>query len=249
MRRELATSRRVRKGPLSSVGNGAEPRPAIPPAPTAGADGALVIRERVVADVRHEIGNYFHKLYYWADFLGDSRSGRGGDVTATQMLEETIRGFEELLRSVLEYVRPIATTPIRMSGREVLDGVVKHLRAGIDGRPMTIVGDVELGDAAVSVDPGRLSQALALLGRRLATTTPAGATIRIEVETPHTSHGRALAVAVVVPGQGAGPAARSTSTEVEWATAENIIRVLGGELGTRDDGGETVIRLVLPLQS
>jgi hypothetical protein len=249
MPRELATSRRVRKGPLSSLGNGGEPRPTIPPAPTGGIDGALVIRERVVADVRHEIGNYFHKLYYWADFLGDSRSGRGGDVTATQMLEETIRGFEDLLRSVLEYVRPIATTPIRMSGREVLDGVVKHLRAGIDGRPMMLAGDVDLGDAAVFVDPGRLSQALGLLGRRLATTTPADATVRVEVEMFREPHGRALAVVVAVPSQGAGPAARSTSTEVEWATAENIVRVLGGELVARDDGDETVIRLVLPLQS
>src|SRR5438034_142570 len=86
--------------------------------------GTPVVGDRVVAEVRHEIGNYFHKLYYWADFLADSRAGHGGDVTATRMLEDTIRGLEDLLRTMLEYVRPIATTPIRMDARELVDGVV-----------------------------------------------------------------------------------------------------------------------------
>jgi len=106
MPHDLAATRRARKGLRSAVttpeARGPEPasEPTINP----------IIGERVVADVRHEIGNYFHKLYYWADFLNESRSGRAGDVTATQMLEDTIRGLEALLKATLEYVRPMAAS-------------------------------------------------------------------------------------------------------------------------------------------
>src|SRR5262249_26557910 len=154
-----------------------------------------VVGDRVVADVRHEIGNYFHKLYYWADFLSDSRSGRAGDVTATQMLEETIRGLEDLLHAALEYVRPIAATPIRMGAREVVDGIVKHVGAGLDGRRVLIADGIDLGQAAILLDPGRLSQALGFVVERLATLTAPDATLRIEIE----AVGDALALRFTAP--------------------------------------------------
>src|SRR5689334_24007180 len=156
MAHDLAATRRARKGTLSG-GNGPDTRAAAPAAPHVvpeasphtPPDGAPegtaalapLIGERVVADVRHEIGNYFHKLYYWADFLTESRSGRAGDVTATQMLEETIRGLEDLLHATLEYVRPIAVTPIRMHAREVADGIVRHLTSALAGRALATTVD------------------------------------------------------------------------------------------------------------
>jgi hypothetical protein len=60
MARSAATRRA--KGILPG-GNAAEPRPAPDVAPGRHAGH----RQRVVADVRHG-SNYFHKLYYWADF-------------------------------------------------------------------------------------------------------------------------------------------------------------------------------------
>src|SRR5260221_9986608 len=138
MPHDLAATRRVRKGPLPGV---ATPEPAPAPRtaglePTADAPPSVapVVGERVVAEIRHEVGNYFHKLYYWADFLTESRSGRAGDVTATQMLEETIRGLEQLLQATLEYVRPMAASPIRMHAREVADGVMRQLASAFAGR-------------------------------------------------------------------------------------------------------------------
>src|SRR5262245_39907104 len=138
MAHDLAATRRVRKGLLSgpppSDGRVAADTPAgSPVVPTIG--------DRVVADVRHEIGNYFHKLYYWADFLTESRSGRTGDVTATQMLEETIHSLEDLLRALLEYVRPMAATPVHMHAREVADGIVRQLATGLAGWVVTPVLD------------------------------------------------------------------------------------------------------------
>jgi len=41
----------------------------------------------------------------------------------------------------------------------------------------------------------------------------------------------------------------STLSEVEWATAENVARLAGGELSTHDAGGRATIALTLPLRS
>ena len=33
-----------------------------------------VAEERVLAEIAHELGNFFHKLYYWAEFLQEKRA-------------------------------------------------------------------------------------------------------------------------------------------------------------------------------
>ncbi len=44
-------------------------------------------------------------------------------------------------------------------------------------------------------------------------------------------------------------ASHSTLTEVEWATAENVARLIGGELTVHDAEGRTTFALTLPLRS
>jgi len=225
---------------------GAAPEPRVapdtPPEPI-----APVIGERVVADVRHEIGNYLHKLYYWADFLTESRNGIPGDVTATQMLEETIRSLEELLQATLEYVRPMAAAPMRIRAREVVDGIVRQLANGLSNRTITPDVDETLpGERGLMVDPGRLSQLLAALVRRIESTMDAAH--ELEVRVAPELRGALEVVVVRVTGIATG-AEHSTLTEVEWATAENVARLAGGELTAHDAGGCATIALALPLRS
>jgi signal transduction histidine kinase len=245
MAHDLAASRRVRKGLLPKA-TGAEPRGTAEPS-AAEPVSTPTIGERVVADVRHEIGNYFHKLYYWADFLTESRNGRPGDVTATQMLEETIRGLEDLLHATLEYVRPIAVTPIRMHAHEVADGIVRQLASGLPGRVITTsIDDTVPSDRGLLVDPGRLSQLLAAVARRVASATDD--TSELEVRVGAELRGTVEVVALRATGVTNG-AVHTTLTEVEWATAENVARLIGGELSVQDVGGRTTFALTLPLRS
>jgi signal transduction histidine kinase len=235
MPHDLAATRRARKGLRSAVSSPdvRPPEPATEPAVV-----APVIGDRVVADVRHEIGNYFHKLYYWADFLNESRSGRAGDVTATQMLEDTIHGLEALLKATLEYVRPMAAAPIRMHAREVADGIVRQLAIA------AVVDGALSPERTLLVDPGRLSQLVAALVRRLETTTDATRELAVRVMLESRDGGDVLALRVAADGSGT---AHPTLAEVEWATAENVARVIGGELSVHDGG--TAFVLTLPLRS
>jgi hypothetical protein len=203
--------------------------------------------ERVVADVRHEIGNYFHKLYYWADFLNESRSGRAGDVTATQMLEDTIRGLEALLKATLEYVRPVPSAPIRMHAREVADGIVRQLTNGLAGWSVAAVVDGALSpELTLMVDPGRLSQLVAALVRRLEAMTDATRELAIAATLESRDGHSVFALRVAADGAGT---AHPTLAEVEWATAQNVARVIGGDLSMHEAAGSSALVLLLPLRS
>jgi hypothetical protein len=242
MPHDLAATRRARKALRSATSP--EPRA---PETAEPATVAPVIGERVVADVRHEIGNYFHKLYYWADFLNESRSGRAGDVTATQMLEDTIHGLEALLKATLEYVRPVVAAPIRMQAREVADGMVRQLASALSGRAVAAVVDGQLSaERTLLVDPGRLSQLVAALVRRVEITTDAARELVVRVALVSREAGDVLALSVAADGSGT---AHPTLAEVEWATAENIARVIGGELTVNEASGRTALVLTLPLRS
>jgi hypothetical protein len=246
MPRELATSRRVRKGILPGVAPSG-PQAAVEESGVDGIASAAVAGpvERVVADVRHEIGNYFHKLYYWADFLTESRAGRASDVTATQMLEDTIRGLEELLRATLEYVRPVAVVPTRMPAREVADAVVRQLAAGLDGREIAVIHASDLGDRTAVLDPGRMSQVLQAMIRRLEATVPVAARLCVTVALERRGTSEVLTLVATAP---ATPSPRGTVAEVEWATAENVVRLFGGELAVHDGNGTASVSLALPVR-
>jgi hypothetical protein len=243
MPHDLAATRRARKGLRSAV-----PTPELRGAPDAAPEPiAPVIGERVVADVRHEMGNYFHKLYYWADFLNESRHGRAGDVTATQMLEDTIHGLEALLKATLEYVRPVTSTPVRMHAREVAEGIVRQLTTGLAGWSVAAVVDGALSpERTLLVDPGRLSQLVAALVRRLETATEATRELAVAA-TLEAREGRDV-LALRLAADGAGTV-HPTLAEIEWATAENVARVIGGELSMHEAAGRTALVLILPLRS
>src|SRR5712691_8808179 len=73
-----------------------------------------VVQERVLAEIRHELGNFFHKLYYWSDYLKEKPVRQPADSTATQMLERTIKNLEDFLKMSLEYFHPTQLAFTRM---------------------------------------------------------------------------------------------------------------------------------------
>jgi len=98
----------------------------------------------------------------------------------------------------------------------------------------------------VLVDPGRLSQLLAVLVRRIDSTTERGRELEVRV----TAERRGAHEVVVVRASGVATGTTNTTlSEVEWATAENVARLAGGELSTHDAGGLATIALMLPLRS
>jgi signal transduction histidine kinase len=129
----------------------------------------IVVQEKVLAEIAHELGNFFHKLYYWSDFLKERQTRKSADSTAAQMLERTIKNLEDFLKLALDYVHPTQLSFMRMGVSELLEGLMFQVRAQLNGTPVT-VGDGEDwrgAEVQVLVDPSHLSHAFEVAIRHL----------------------------------------------------------------------------------
>ncbi len=233
------------------------PTPATPHGParplTARTETAppAAVQERVLAEVGHELGNFFHKLYYWAEYLQERRAGHGGDTTATQMLGRTVHNLEDFLRITLDFFRPITLTPMSLSATELVAGVLGQLRAQADGSSLTVTDPGSWDGHTIVVDPVRLPPVFPLAMRRLADQAPPGSRLRVslaEVE----QGGRAgleFAFGLATPGTTTS-LFQTAAAGIEWAVAERIVALHGGALTEQDAGQEErVIVVFLPFHA
>jgi hypothetical protein len=227
-----------------------ESAPAPVGAPSPAPAGAPVQQEKMVAEITHELGNFFHKLYYWSDYLQEKRSRRTQDVTATQMLDRTIRNLEGFLKRVLEYFHPAQLALGPMPAADVVAGVIGHLRGGLNGTPLTVSDASRWEGRAVMVDPLHFPQAVEVLARHLAQHVGPASTIEVRVEPLHTATSQLhLHVGIRQPND-ASPLFQTATSGIEWAVAERVVALHGGAL-TTTDLGDAVRRfdLRLPLVS
>src|SRR5262249_18726971 len=204
------------------------PRPA---RPEAAAVPSVPVQEKVLAEISHESGNFFHKLYYWSDHLREQRTRRPPDSTATEMLERTIRNFEEFLKMALEYFHPVQLSCLRMGVADVMTGLLNQTRGQLNGTPLTAV---ELGDwdgAAVMIDPGRFSQALLIAVRHLMQQVGAESSIRVAVVAAERGGERGVEIGLALHDPAStSPLFQTAAAGVEWALAEKVVELHGGEL-------------------
>ena len=150
MAHDLAATRRVRKGVLSG-GNGPDTRAGAPAAPHVVPEAsthtppdvaseptatlAPLIGERV-ADVRHEIGNYFHKLYYWADFPAEAGAGAHPTHSPRSEADPRARALQATLSTSGRWrPRRSGCTPARSSTASCASsGAARRPRRAVDRR-------------------------------------------------------------------------------------------------------------------
>ncbi len=188
--------------------------------------------ERVLADMSHELGNFFHKLYYWAEHLRTGGAGAGGDDSATENLARTIRHLEEFLRVALEYFSPVEVSPTRMRADDVLTSFVGHLSARWCGTALV----VERPDTAalaqqILVDPGRIVQAIELAVRHVGRLLGEESRLRVAMRSRADGERPCVELSVVVERSiGASGVFRTAEAGLEWALLAKLVRLHGGGL-------------------
>ena len=193
----------------------------------------IVVQEKVLAEIAHELGNFFHKLYYWSDFLKERQSRKSADTTAAQMLERTIKNLEDFLKLALDYVHPTQLSFMRMGVSELLEGLMFQVRAQLNGTPVTVGDGEDWRDAQVQVlvDPSHLSHAFEVAVRHL--TKQIGPTSKIEIAIERAERRNAPGLEVEFrlhePNE-ASPLFRTAEAGVEWAVAQKVVALHGGEL-------------------
>jgi signal transduction histidine kinase len=226
------------------------PRAARPPAPRPEHGTTAVVQEKVLAEIAHELGNFFHKLYYWSDYLKERPSRKTADSTAAQMLERTIKNLEDFLKVSLDYFHPTQLSFSRMTVNELVEGLLFQVRSHLNGTPATVAdGALRDIDGEVLVDPGHLSYAFEVTVRQL--TKQLGDDSRVTVTIARSGRPDAAGIEVAFqvrePNE-ASPLFRTAEAGVEWAVAQKFVALHGGELQERSaPAGEKEIVLFLPL--
>ena len=212
----------------------------------------IVVQEKVLAEIAHELGNFFHKLYYWSDFLKEKQSrSKSADSTAAQMLERTIKNLEDFLKLALDYVHPTQLSFMRMGVSELLEGLLFQVRAHLNGTPVAVGDDEDWRGAQVQVmvDPSHLSHAFEVAVRHLM--KQVGPNSRIQIATGRVMRRNAPGLEVEfrlhLPSE-ASPLFRTAEAGVEWAVAQKVMALHGGELAEHiKDAREKRLVVFLPL--
>jgi hypothetical protein len=204
-----------------------------------------VAEERVLAEIAHELGNFFHKLYYWAEFLQEKRADHSSEATAAQMLTQTVGGLEEFLKGTLDFFRPLKLSPVQMPLADVVSGMIVQLRAQLHGWPVRVSDAGSWERCSVLIDPARLPAVFLAIGRRLTERAPAGTGVHVALETLADG----FEAAYRVEGRFGTPGFQTAASCVEWALAERIVALHGGHLRQRElaDGPPALV-LFLPFQ-
>jgi len=225
------------------------PRAARPAATPADAVPVLV-EEKVLAEISHELGNFFHKLYYWSDYLKEHAPRKTpADSTAAQMLERTIKNLEDFLKLSLDYFHPLQLSFTRMTVGDVVQALLGQVRAQLNGTPATVARNGEWGSEEILIDPSHLSRAFEVTLRQMTKQVSPGSTACIAVT--HSLRGDQAGLELSFHLEGASessPLFRTSEAGVEWAVAQKVLALHGGELREDTTGpGEKSLVIFLPL--
>jgi hypothetical protein len=198
---------------------------------------SVASQEQVVAEILHDLGNFFHKLYYWADYLRSGDAARDGDPTAGEMLEGTIKQLQDYLKSAFDYLAPVALSPTRITAVDVVNSLVGKVSARLCGAPVRADRSDGLEHLDVLVDPSRMSQALEVVVRQVASQVGETSTVAIGARTANGQGPAGIEVRIDVERcVNASPWFRTAEAGVEWALAEKLFDLHGGRLS--QDAGE-----------
>jgi hypothetical protein len=217
-------------------------RPDLSPTKSDQADTGLGLPDdRILGEISHEMGNYFHKLYYWTDYL-KTRSGAGQqtDAGAADMLVATVERLERFMRMILEYFAPARLCFHRLTAGDLLAGLSNRL----SGRTLKVVGLDEWGETSVMADPALIGHAIRTVFERVATTL----LDEDEMVVRLTSSKRSGFAGIDIEFEAGGGLAASThlTQGIEMAVAEKFLQMHGGEVFERNEGGRSLI-VFLPI--
>lgn len=197
--------------------------------------------ERVLGEISHEMGNYFHKLYYWTEHLKSRAAGDPTDITATEMLESTIGRLEHFMRMILEYFAPARLCFNRVEASDLVSGLGSRL----PGRRLRVQAADSVAGVAVLADASLIGPALRTVFERV-TATLMDEDEMLVILTAATRHEFAGVEIEFHAGRGA-PAGGSLIGGIEMAVAEKFIQMHGGELFERDAGLPRGLVVFLPI--
>jgi hypothetical protein len=211
----------------------------------------ILVEEEVLRDLRHELGNHFHRLYFWAESLEGDASGQEALLASGQTLLHSVGKLEEYLNLALRYFEPNRPAEARISVRELGEAVDSYLRTERSDARVELRTASDLERAQVAVDPERLSLLLRIVARRLhaGLTNGSVGSCTCRLGAHQSGQGdRTVKIEMAIAGLADKSRAGKDFSVMEWAVARKCAAMLGGVVyWEQPDGGERCCTLTLPL--
>jgi hypothetical protein len=196
--------------------------------------------DHILGEISHEMGNYFHKLYYWTEYLRDRGSNvADADRTAFDMLEGTVERLEHFMRMILEYFAPARLSFTRLKVEDLVAG----LRARLSGRRLCIVGAPDVRATPVFADAALIGHALRTVFEGATSTLIDEDEMIVRVSASERREFKGIEIEFQA-GRGA-PIGKTLARGIEMAVAEKFIQMHGGELFERSSDGSPARALVV----
>jgi hypothetical protein len=191
------------------------------------------------AEIRHEVGNYLHRLYYLAEELAERGAAArdGAAVRAATALGEAVHGLDDFLALALQLSQPITLELVSMPVAGFVAGVVARIHAVLGSRLSLEATSHAWDDGTVWVDAVRLPAAVDAAAASLVADGP----VRLEAS-PAPAGVEIRLLGAVPPGPDA-PA----DAILRWAVASRIVTLHAGSLAPADD--EPAVVLFVPFHS
>ena len=151
----------------------------------------------------------------------------------------------------LDYFHPTRLSLMHMAIPDVVGGLLSQVRAQMNGTPVTVSDGGAWDGDGVMVDPGHLSQALGVAVATVGKQAGPQSTLHVDVARTLRGDGRWLEVSFELHQPcDPSPLFRTSRAGVEWAVAQKVIALHGGELVERPgaDGTKT-LTVLLPFSS
>lgn len=200
-----------------------------------GSEHLVPVADEVLSDLRHSLGNYFHKLYYWADYLKSGADDLGPEVVPAEMLDRTLQNLESFLRVALEYFRQPDLSCVTLNGEELGRAVASVLRSSqADGGQVVARPGVERWQ--VAVDPSLFSEALGIAAKQIRFASGDESTV-LEASVDAAPAAERLRLELRLAGSNGPARARRDLGLIEWAVAGRLLQAHGGSLEAINEDG------------
>jgi len=148
-----------------------------------------------------------------------------------------------------DYFRPTQLCFMHMTVAEVVEGLVCQARSQLNGTPITVAQGGEWKGQGVMVDPSHLSRAFTFALRHVTKQVGADSDVAIRIAQSARRETADLEIALELhqPNE-ASPLFRASEAGMEWAVAQKIVALHGGDLLADAQGtNEKTLRILLPL--
>ena len=202
------------------------------------------VDDPVLAEIRHELGNHFHKLYYWAEYVQELGGGEEAE-TLEYPLTGAIQKLENFLDRAMQYLTPAPIEPVGMRIGDVARAIEQLFGVEVPQAKIAVALVDGIEGREIRIDPGRFSSVIQTVARALSQTSDGSLLwyqLSIaEIEALRGVEFRMTAAPALSPGEAA-----EVGT-LDWANAQRTIANHGGTLSLCElEDRTTQVCLVLP---